>query len=45
MKETRLAWHPNARLQVAPNCRHYPMQERPRHFAAVIEHFPLNDAD
>jgi pimeloyl-ACP methyl ester carboxylesterase len=39
MKETFLAWHPNAELAVIPNCGHYPMQECPPYFATVIESF------
>lgn len=39
MAQTFLAWHPNARLQVLPNCGHYPMQECPPYFATVIERF------
>lgn len=37
MERTFLAWHPNAELHVIPNCGHYPMQECPPYFAAVIE--------
>ncbi|WP_321955628.1 alpha/beta fold hydrolase [Paraburkholderia bannensis] len=39
MRRTFLAWHPNAELQVIPNCGHYPMQECPPYFATVIERF------
>jgi pimeloyl-ACP methyl ester carboxylesterase len=39
MERSFLAWHPNARLQVMPHCGHYPMQECPPFFAAVIEEF------
>lgn len=39
MRRTFLEWHPNAALRVIPNCGHYPMQECPPHFAAVIENF------
>lgn len=38
MQRTFLAWHPNAELHVM-NCGHYPMQECPPRFAAVIEAF------
>ncbi|MCI3206902.1 MULTISPECIES: alpha/beta hydrolase [Pandoraea] len=39
MERTFLAWHPNATLQVMPNCGHYPMQECPPYFASVVETF------
>lgn len=39
MRETFLAWHPNAELLVIPNCGHYPMQECPPYFATVVERF------
>jgi pimeloyl-ACP methyl ester carboxylesterase len=39
MRRTFLAWHPNAELHVMANCGHYPMQECPPYFAAVIEGF------
>jgi 3-oxoadipate enol-lactonase len=39
MKNTFLAWHPNAELLKIPNCGHYPMQECPPYFAMVIENF------
>ena len=39
MKDTFLAWHPNAELVLIPNCGHYPMQETPPFFATVIESF------
>jgi 3-oxoadipate enol-lactonase len=39
MRETFLAWHPNAELAVMENCGHYPMQESPPRFATVIEGF------
>ncbi len=39
MKDTFLAWHPNAELVMIPNCGHYPMQECPPFFATVIESF------
>jgi pimeloyl-ACP methyl ester carboxylesterase len=39
MQRTFLAWHPNAELHVIPNCGHYPMQECPPYFAALIEDF------
>ncbi|MBN3790398.1 alpha/beta hydrolase [Burkholderia sp. Ac-20353] len=42
MKETFLAWHPNAQLRAIPNCGHYPMQEQPPHFATIIEDFLRN---
>ncbi len=45
MKRTFLAWHPNARLLVIPNCGHYPMQECPPYFTTVIERFLRNKAD
>ncbi|RQS76905.1 alpha/beta hydrolase [Burkholderia sp. Bp8963] len=42
MKDTFLAWHPNARLRAIPNCGHYPMQEQPPYFATIIEEFLRN---
>jgi len=39
MKNTFLAWHPNATLLSIPNCGHYPMQECPPYFAMLIENF------
>lgn len=39
MRETFLAWHPNASLLMIPNCGHYPMQECPPYFATVVERF------
>lgn len=39
MRETFLAWYPNAELQVIGNCGHYPMQETPVRLAMVIEAF------
>ncbi|VVE62807.1 alpha/beta hydrolase [Pandoraea anapnoica] len=39
MAQTFLAWHPNAMLEVMPNCGHYPMQACPPYFATVIEDF------
>ncbi|HEX7814986.1 alpha/beta hydrolase [Dyella sp.] len=39
MERTFLAWHPNAQLQVIPNCGHYPMEECPPYLATVIESF------
>jgi 3-oxoadipate enol-lactonase len=39
MSKTFLAWHPNAELAEVPNCGHYPMQECPPYFAALIERF------
>jgi 3-oxoadipate enol-lactonase len=39
MRQTFLAWHPNAELLEIPNCGHYPMQECPPYFASVIEDF------
>lgn len=39
MQGTFLAWHPNATLHVIAHCGHYPMQERPPAFAALIEGF------
>ena len=39
MRETFLAWHPNAELTVIPNCGHYPMQECPPYFATIVERF------
>ncbi len=39
MKQTFLAWHPNAELLTIANCGHYPMQECPPYFATVTESF------
>ncbi len=39
MKDSFLAWHPNAELHVVPNSGHYPMQECPPYFASLIEGF------
>ena len=39
MKQSFLSMHPNAELVTIPNCGHYPMQECPPFFAAVIENF------
>jgi len=39
MRETFLAWYPNAELQVIGNCGHYPMQEAPVRLATLIEEF------
>jgi 3-oxoadipate enol-lactonase len=45
MKQTFLAWHRNAELQVMPNCGHYPMQECPPYFATIIERFLNREVD
>ncbi|MCA9690775.1 MAG: alpha/beta hydrolase [Nannocystaceae bacterium] len=39
MKQTFLAWYPNARMEVLANAGHYPMQETPVRLATVIEAF------
>jgi 3-oxoadipate enol-lactonase len=39
MQDTFLAWHPNAEVVVIPNVGHYPMQESPPCFAALVEGF------
>lgn len=39
MQGSFLAWHPNATLHVIAHCGHYPMQECPPAFAALIEDF------
>jgi len=39
MQKTFLEWHPNAELVQMQGCGHYPMQECPPRFAAVIEDF------
>ena len=39
MKQTFLAWHPNAEVLTIANCGHYPMQECPPYFATVVENF------
>ncbi|MBR8655279.1 alpha/beta hydrolase [Achromobacter sp. Marseille-Q0513] len=39
MKQTFLAWHPNAELATVPNCGHYPMQECPPYFVQLVERF------
>ncbi|KMW46849.1 alpha/beta hydrolase [Ralstonia insidiosa] len=41
MKQTFLAWHPNAELVTLSQCGHYPMQECPPHFVQVVERFLL----
>jgi pimeloyl-ACP methyl ester carboxylesterase len=44
MRQTFLDWHPNAELEMIPNCGHYPMQECPPYFALIIERFLLRNA-
>jgi len=39
MHKTFLLMHPDAELVVVPNCGHYPMQECPPYFAALMEKF------
>ncbi|WP_144633661.1 alpha/beta fold hydrolase [Bordetella genomosp. 13] len=39
MQRTFMVQHPNARLHVMKNCGHYPMQERPREFAELVQGF------
>ena len=39
MKDTFMAWYPNAQLEVLPGAGHYPMQETPVFLVAVIEKF------
>ena len=39
VRATYLASYPNARLEVLPNCGHYPMNETPVWLATVIEKF------
>ena len=39
MKETYVAWYPNAELEVMPNAGHYPMEETPVALATSIERF------
>ena len=39
MRETFLAWYPNAELHVIGNCGHYPMQEAPVRLATLIGEF------
>ncbi len=39
MQRTFGAWYPNARLEVIRDAGHYPMQEMPPYFAAVIDAF------
>jgi len=39
MKQTFLAWHPNAELALIPASAHYPMQECPPYFATLVENF------
>lgn len=45
MQKTFLAWHPNAELVEMADCGHYPMQESPPRFAAVIERFLNRQAE
>jgi len=44
MQDTFLAWQPTAELEVMAGCGHYPMQESPPRFAAVIEGFLCRQA-
>ena len=39
MKDTWMAWYPNAKLEVIRNCGHYPMQETPVYLATIMEAF------
>jgi pimeloyl-ACP methyl ester carboxylesterase len=39
MKNTYLAWLPNAQLEVIANAGHYPMQEAPINLVCVIERY------
>jgi esterase len=39
MKETYLAWYPNAEMEVLDNAGHYPMHETPVALATAIEKF------
>ena len=39
MRETFMAWHPNAELVTIRNCGHCPMQEAPVYLATLIETF------
>jgi 3-oxoadipate enol-lactonase len=39
MRDTFMAWHPNAELIVIRNCGHCPMQETPVYLATLIERF------
>jgi len=45
MEKTFLAWHPNAEVQVIPDCGHYPMQECPPYFATTMEKFLRQHGD
>jgi esterase len=39
MRETWLAWYPNAQIAVLSNCAHYPMYEIPLALAAAIQSY------
>ncbi|MCC6472109.1 MAG: alpha/beta hydrolase [Burkholderiales bacterium] len=41
MRDTFLAWYPNAELEIMPNAGHYPMFETPIALASSIERFLL----
>lgn len=44
MKNTFMAWHPNAELTVIRNCGHCPMQETPIYLATLMENFMAKHA-
>ena len=44
MRETFMAWHPNAELVVIRNCGHCPMQETPIYLATLCENFMRQNA-
>jgi 3-oxoadipate enol-lactonase len=44
LRETFMAWHPNAEMVVLPNCGHCPMQETPIYLTTLIENFMHKNA-
>ena len=44
MRETFMAWHPNAELVTIRNCGHCPMQETPVYLATLLESFMKKNA-
>ena len=45
MRQTYLAWYPNASLEICANAGHYPMQETPIWLATTIERFLADHGD
>jgi 3-oxoadipate enol-lactonase len=44
LRETFMAWHPNAEMVVLPNVGHCPMQEIPIYLTTLMENFMLKHA-